>query len=580
MLIGFILGAAFVNHLRTLLDMADDPGIPKLMNMSLGWSALMMRESLYALVAGRTSFFTAVDFSSLCGDTPPSIEQSLSQTVEDVDVRDAVTLFFRPMSPFCYHTARLARECSDNVSGTYARKKQLDEVFVARYLNQLDHLFALLKILEARIAFVLSPAATAAHSLPQPFEMERQYIMRACLYTLQLAWSGLSLPLYADLTRRAGDLRHGSSATIGERRRARERIEVLLNQVHAVTLKGARMVATCVKEAPSLAFQVFLQGENLNAWAAVLREAKTVEQGGSGITAEEKMHDLKAILDGLKTMGWSWSDQEDVRLVATLEASLAALELGHDLASGDTSLTSIDQDSEAASPDGPGSDLSATPVPDGAPSPIDFASFFSPQSPSPPTNPSMGAATSHPSLDMLFGNLPIFEASTQMGVASGFEGLAQAALSGGLGSLEGMAAAMGMTPETMANLGAALGLGGLSGLAGFTGMPGPDGTIGAGLGSAGGGAGAVGGAVLEPPSGAGVGAFFGAAELRMPAGMQFGGLSLDALGQLSGFGAAVSGVGDGGVVDGGSVVGVSGGVGEGMEGMEGVGQPAGDWLGL
>ncbi len=167
-------GAAFVNHLRTLLDMADDPTSPKLMNMALGWSALMMRESLYSLIAGRTSFFTAVDFSSLCGDTPPSIEQSLSQTVEDVDVRDAVTLFFRPMSPFCYHTARLARECSDNVSGTYARKKPLDEVFVARYLNQLDHLFALLKILEARISFVLSPAATAAHSLPQPFEMERQ----------------------------------------------------------------------------------------------------------------------------------------------------------------------------------------------------------------------------------------------------------------------------------------------------------------------------------------------------------------------------------------------------------------------
>jgi hypothetical protein len=35
---------------------------------------------------------------------------------------------------------------------------------------------------------VLSPAATSAHSLPAPFETERQFIMRACLHTLGLAW--------------------------------------------------------------------------------------------------------------------------------------------------------------------------------------------------------------------------------------------------------------------------------------------------------------------------------------------------------------------------------------------------------
>lgn len=47
-------GSAFVSHLRSLLD-SDDPAAPKVMNMSLGWSALMMREAIFAASAGRTS---------------------------------------------------------------------------------------------------------------------------------------------------------------------------------------------------------------------------------------------------------------------------------------------------------------------------------------------------------------------------------------------------------------------------------------------------------------------------------------------------------------------------------------------
>lgn len=35
-------GSAFVSHLRTLLDAAGEPGAPKIMPMSLGWSALIV----------------------------------------------------------------------------------------------------------------------------------------------------------------------------------------------------------------------------------------------------------------------------------------------------------------------------------------------------------------------------------------------------------------------------------------------------------------------------------------------------------------------------------------------------------
>lgn len=35
-------GSAFVSHLRSLLDAAGEPGAPKIMPMSLGWSALIV----------------------------------------------------------------------------------------------------------------------------------------------------------------------------------------------------------------------------------------------------------------------------------------------------------------------------------------------------------------------------------------------------------------------------------------------------------------------------------------------------------------------------------------------------------
>lgn len=109
-------GGAFVSHLRTLLDETDMGGV-KVMNMSLGWSSLIvscrllvgkegdaddtsqMREALYAANVGRVSHFTAEDDLLLCGEAPLSIEEALIDTVDDVDVRDSVTLFFGPMRP-------------------------------------------------------------------------------------------------------------------------------------------------------------------------------------------------------------------------------------------------------------------------------------------------------------------------------------------------------------------------------------------------------------------------------------------------------------------------------------------------
>ncbi|BGP54353.1 hypothetical protein JCM8202v2_001930 [Rhodotorula sphaerocarpa] len=321
-------GSAFVSHLQTILNEQDKPeSESRVVNMSLGWSALIMRESLFAANSGRTSHLTSTDDLLLCGDVPRSIEDSLLDSVEDVDVRDSVRLFFSPMRPYTYHCARLARECGEKISGTAARRQPCNEQFVTKYLTQLDHLLHLFALLEARIAFVLSPAATSAHSLPAPFETERQFIMRACLHTLGLAWSSLSLPVYLELKRRLADLRAPPPANseppphlVADRLRTLERLELLSRQASRMALKAARLVAQCVHEAPSLAFLTQLQSENLDKWVEVLRSARTVEEGGEGITRAEKERGLSWILAGLKTMGWSWTDGAPV--IKTIEEAL------------------------------------------------------------------------------------------------------------------------------------------------------------------------------------------------------------------------------------------------------------------
>lgn len=96
---GVPYGSAYVSHLRTLLE-GEDAGGQKIQNQSLGWSSLIMREALAAANSGgRTANFTAADDLLLCGEIPPSLEESLAESVENIDVRDSVTLFFRPMRP-------------------------------------------------------------------------------------------------------------------------------------------------------------------------------------------------------------------------------------------------------------------------------------------------------------------------------------------------------------------------------------------------------------------------------------------------------------------------------------------------
>lgn len=113
------------------------------------------------------------------------------------------------------------------------------------------------------------------------------------LMPARLQWCSLVLPLYLDLKRRVGELGEGPEAIATQRRRTRERVELLLRQVHLETVKAARIVAESVRKAPSLAFLTHLTQERLGSWVEILMQAQTEEEGGnSGLTRADKASSL------------------------------------------------------------------------------------------------------------------------------------------------------------------------------------------------------------------------------------------------------------------------------------------------
>lgn len=95
----------------------------------------------------------------------------------------------------------------------------------------------------------LSLAAVSAFNLPIEQESERAFVLRACRYTLPIAWASTALPVYRDLESRVQMAR---MATDEGARRTAERLRVLLAQVRRVTRRAASVIAQQLGEAPTL----------------------------------------------------------------------------------------------------------------------------------------------------------------------------------------------------------------------------------------------------------------------------------------------------------------------------------------
>lgn len=175
-----------------------------------------------------------------------------------------------------------------------SRREPLDERYLFKFSTELDLLLQLCCVFGERIALVLSTSSDPSlFPLPPLFRENRwDYILTGSLYALQLAWCSLSLPVYINLRQRIDGLKEGTPESLPERRRLSERYEFLLKPIYRSTLKAARMVAKCLHIAPSLSFLNCWSYTRIEQWISILLEAKTVEEGGEGITRAEKLVEL------------------------------------------------------------------------------------------------------------------------------------------------------------------------------------------------------------------------------------------------------------------------------------------------
>ncbi|SCV74531.1 BQ2448_7560 [Microbotryum intermedium] len=312
--------SAFVTHLRTLLDERDTVGRGMTgISKHGGWAALMMRESLSALRMGRRSHFVNADDEALVPGPPGHSIEAMLQIVENGNGRDPMILFFSLTHSYMSQVGRMARECAEHVAGSWVRNRPLDEAFVARYLSQLDSLDRLLDSVLDLVASSLTPEATRARAYTPDSEMKNRYSMTLCSLALRFAWAGLVLPLSIELRRRLSLM--DVTAMTPEKRRIRDRLQVLKGHTQHALVKAARMVAACVDSPASLAHLTHIQQERIDIWADVLLDLAHED----GISREDRISDLQTILFGLKMIGWSWPDNAE--LIVSLEERLQSMRM-------------------------------------------------------------------------------------------------------------------------------------------------------------------------------------------------------------------------------------------------------------
>lgn len=100
-----------------------------------------------------------------------------------------------------------------------------------------------------RIGDQLSQTAVAAFAHLPAAENERAFVLRACRFTLPIAWASIILPVYQEMQRRVQIARMGVDDSS---RRNAERLRVLFSQVKRAAIKGVDTVSRCLLDIPTL----------------------------------------------------------------------------------------------------------------------------------------------------------------------------------------------------------------------------------------------------------------------------------------------------------------------------------------
>ncbi|KAJ3878644.1 hypothetical protein F5051DRAFT_452179 [Lentinula edodes] len=291
--------SAYNSHLRCLAE-TNDSAIPgggaASPETSVLYRAYMMHDAVYAITSRRSIPFSLQDELLISGPCTTTLEQLLQEFSSNVSNKQ----LFLSMNAFASHTIRLARESSERLTGVYARRQPLDEVFLASYFASLDFMHSILLAERDRALWVVD----------DPTE---SHFIRSCAYALHISWGCLVLNLYELLLDRVNNsLRdfdfsftvHSAvlSATDYD---PREWLRLHFSRVRQMALRVAVGISEALKDVPCISRVTHLHFEELEKWAKLLLG----EVGTVIINRSDRLRALQCYRDAMKIAGFSWANR-------------------------------------------------------------------------------------------------------------------------------------------------------------------------------------------------------------------------------------------------------------------------------
>ncbi|KAJ3933498.1 MAG: hypothetical protein NXY57DRAFT_15391 [Lentinula lateritia] len=305
--------SAYNSHLRCLAETNDSaiPGDAEAASpgTSVLYRAYMMHDAVYAITSRRSIPFSHQDELLISGPCTTTLEQLLQEFSSDVSNKQ----LFLSMNAFASHTIRLARESSERLSGVYARRRTLDEVFLASHFASLDLMHSILLAERDRALWVVDNS-TESH------------FIRSCAYALHISWGCLVLNLYDLLLDRVNnnlcDFDLGftvhSAVPSATEYDPREWARLHFSRVRQMALRVAVGISEALKDVPCISRVTHLHFEELEKWAKLLLG----ESGTVVINRSDRSRALQCYRDALKIAGFSWANRS-AGLVEIIDEHLA-----------------------------------------------------------------------------------------------------------------------------------------------------------------------------------------------------------------------------------------------------------------
>ncbi|KAJ3914587.1 hypothetical protein F5877DRAFT_82648 [Lentinula edodes] len=304
--------SAYNSHLHCLAETNDSAipgGAADSPETSVLYRAYMMHDAVYAITSRRSIPFSLQDELLISGPCTTTLEQLLQEFSSNVSNKQ----LFLSMNAFASHTIRLARESSERLTGVYARRQPLDEVFLASHCASLDLMHSILLAERDRALWVVD----------DPTE---SHFIRSCAYALHISWGCLVLNLYELLLHRVNNsLRdfdfsftvHSAvpSATDYD---AREWLRLHFSRVRQMALRVAVGISEALKDVPCISRVTHLHFEELEKWANLLLG----EIGTVVINRSDRLRALQCYRDAMKIAGFSWANRS-AGLVEIIDEHLA-----------------------------------------------------------------------------------------------------------------------------------------------------------------------------------------------------------------------------------------------------------------